>query len=203
MQGRCTSRGGEDRREDRVIERADSRMRPVMFVVASGVLAGVLVWLWRVSPRVEFLRAAAADLAVVSWTSFVLPLRGLPRFDAWYRLRRWERSGRLYHWLGVPLFRAAVRKSPLARFNRSLPHAWKSGDPERIEDETRTAEAAHGVAFLIALALAIAAFVTGRIRWAIWLAVLDLPLNLYPVLLQRDLRHQLIEKIRSGEMEHP
>jgi hypothetical protein len=177
--------------------------RRILFVLASAVLAGLLVWLWRMPPRVEFVRAALADLALVSWTSFVLPLRGLPRFDAYYRLRRWERNGRIFQWVGVPLFREFVRKSVLARFNRSLPSAWKSGDPERIEDETRTAEAAHGVAFLLALGLAIAALAAGHTRWAIWIAVLDLPLNFYPVLLQRDLRHQLIEKIRTGEMEHP
>ena len=178
-------------------------MRAALFFLASLTTAGLLVLFWRMPPGLEFVRAALANLAVVSWTSFVLPLRGLPRFESWFALRRWERRGRFYTWLGVPLFREAVRRGPLSRFNRALPSAWHSGDPERIEEETRTAEAAHLVAFGIMLAFALAALLPGRTRWAVWLVVLVVPLNLYPVLLQRDHRHRLLEMVRRGEIEHP
>ena len=178
-------------------------MRPVLFFLASVITATVVVLFWRVPHGLEFLRAALTNLAIVTWSSFVLPLRGLPRFESWYRLRRWERSGRFFTWLGVPLFRMLVRRTPLSRFNRALPSAWHSGDPERIEEETRTAEAAHLVAFFVVVVLALAAFLAGRTRWAVWLVVLDVPLNLYPVLLQRDHRHRLFEMLRRGEIEHP
>lgn len=178
-------------------------MRPVLFFVASITTAAILVLVWRMPPGLEFVRAVLANLAVVTWSSFVLPLRGLPRFESWFRLRSWERSGRFFTWLGVPLFRTLVRRTPLSRFNRALPSAWHSGDPERMKEETRTAEAAHLVAFFLVLALAAFAFLAGHTRWAVWLAVLDVPLNLYPVLLQRDHRHRLFEMIRRGELEHP
>lgn len=177
-------------------------MRPALFALASLLTGALLVLFWQMPPGLEFVRAALANFAVVAWSSFVLPLRGLPRFEAWYRLRPWERSGRFFTWLGVPLFRTLVRRTPLSRFNRALPSAWHSGDPERIEEETRTAEAAHLVAFFLVLALALAALLAGRTRWAVWLAVLDVPLNLYPVLLQRDHRHRLFEMVRRGEIEH-
>jgi hypothetical protein len=35
-----------------------------------------------------------------------------------------------------------------------------------------------------------------------WLAVLDLPMNLYPVLLQRDHRHRLQELLSAGKLAH-
>ena len=178
-------------------------MRLALFVLASVLVATLLVVLWRMPAGLEFVRALLANLAVVTWSSFVLPLRGLPRFESWYRLRRWERSGRFFAWLGVPLFRTLVRRTPLSRFNRALPSAWHSGDPERMEEETRTAEAAHLVAFFVVVALAAFALFAEHARWAVWLAVLDVPLNLYPVLLQRDHRHRLFEMVRRGELEHP
>lgn len=178
-------------------------MRPVLFFVASVITATAVVLFWLVPHGLEFVRAALTNLAVVTWSSFVLPLRGLPRFDAWYRLRSWERSGRFFAWLGVPLFRTLVRRTPLSRFNRALPTAWHSGDAGRMDEETRTAEAAHLVAFFVVVVLALVALVAGRTRWAVWLLVLDVPLNLYPVLLQRDHRHRLLEMVRRGEIEHP
>jgi hypothetical protein len=179
-------------------------MRQLLFVVASLGLAVLLVVLMS-SPAESgaFLPAALTNLAVVGWSSFVLPLRGLPRFDEYFELRAWERSGQLYDVLGVPLFRSLVRRGPLSLFNHALPAAWHSGDPERIEHEARTAEVGHAVAFLFVLALALTALGRGEPRQAAWLAVLDVPTNLYPVLLQRYHRVRLAKLVLSGEMASP
>lgn len=177
-------------------------MRRLLFAMASLVLAVLLAALGSATDGGAFIRAALANLAVVAWSSFVLPLRGLPRFDEYFELRPWERSGRLYRALGVELFRALVRRGPLSIFNRALPAAWHSGDPERIEHEARASEAGHGVAFVIVLALALLSIVRGDGPRAAWLAVLDVPMNLYPVLLQRSHRVRLAQLVRSGEMPH-
>lgn len=165
--------------------------RRVWFGAASLALAAILYGLASDGDQLPFVRAALANLAVVGWSSFVLPLRGLPPFDEYYRLRGWERSGRLYHLLGVSWFRAVVRRGPLSIFNRALPAAWHSGDLARIERETRAAEAGHAIAFGIVILLAVLAFVRGYRANAIWLLALDLPMNFYPVLLQRDHRVRL------------
>jgi len=175
--------------------------RHALFLAASLVLVAVLVALGRDGEGGAFLRAALANLAVVTWSSFVLPLRGLPPFESYFRLRSWERSGRLHRALGVPLFRALVRRGPLSIFNRTLPGAWHNGDPALIERETRAAEAGHGIAFCIVLGLAILALVRGETARAVWLIVLDLPMNLYPVLLQRDHRVRLAGQIEGGPGE--
>ena len=177
-------------------------MRSAIFALASLALVMILVLITLSAGIPPFVDAAAVNLAVVAWSAFVLPLRGLPRFDEYFALRPWERSGRVFHWLGVPLFRAIVRRGPLSLSNRALPAAWHSGDPERIERETRAAEGGHAIAFLIVLALAGLAVVRGDTERAVWLAALDVPLNLYPVLLQRDHRHRLQEMLRAGELHH-
>jgi hypothetical protein len=175
-------------------------MRHVLFAFASLALAAVVALLVSSTGSAAFVTAALANLTVVTWSSFVLPMRGLPRFDEYFELRAWELSGRLYRALGVEVFRSLVRRGPLSLFNHALPAAWHSGDPERIEHEARTAEAGHGVAFLIVLALAPVALVRGEPGQAAWLAVLDVPTNLYPVLLQRYHRVRLAQLLRSGEI---
>ncbi len=163
---------------------APGPIRRSLFVAASVALVAFLILIAR-GEGAAFLSAAAANLAVVAWSSFVLPLRGLPAFESYFRLRRWERTGRLYRALGVPLFRAIVRRGPLSVFNRALPAAWRTGDRGRIEHEIRAAEAGHGIAFGIVLALSITAYLRGHPGRAAWLVALDIPMNLYPVLLQR------------------
>jgi len=148
-------------------------MRHVLFAFASLALAAVVALLVGSAGGGAFVSAALANLTVVTWSSFVLPLRGLPRFDEYFELRAWERSGRLYRALGVEGFRLLVRRGPLSIFNHALPAAWHSGDPERIEHEARTSEAGHVVAFLIVLALALVAVVRGELAQAAWLAALD------------------------------
>jgi hypothetical protein len=177
-------------------------MRATAFALVSLLVAAIIVLLVRNAGIGPFVHAALVNLAVVAWAAFVLPLRGLPRFDEFYTLRAWERSGRVFHWLGVPLFRALVRRGPLSLPNRALPAAWRSGDPERIERETRAAEGGHAIAFLIVFLLAVVSLVRGAVQRAAWLAALDIPMNLYPVLLQRDHRHRLQELVRAGELQH-
>ena len=175
-------------------------MRATLFAIASLALAVFLVLIGRSAGIGPFLHATLANLAVVTWSAFVLPLRGLPPFDEYYRLRAWERSGRVYRWLGVPIFRALVRRGPLSLPNRALPAAWHSGDPARIERETRAAEGGHGIAFVIVLVLALAALARGSGERAAWLVALDIPMNLYPMLLQRDHRLRLRKMLGSGEL---
>jgi hypothetical protein len=176
-------------------------MRLLLFALASVALAIVVAFVGDLDELAPFLRALMANLAVIAWTSFVVPIRGLPRMDGYYRLRAWERSGHIYVWLGVPFFRAAIRRGPLSIFNRRLPAAWKQGDPDKIVFETMTAEGGHLIAFLIVLAMAIGAWSRGDWEMAGWLAIIDLPMNLYPVLLQRDHRQRLLEKVQKGELE--
>jgi hypothetical protein len=175
-------------------------MRATIFALASVALVVLLVFIGMSTGIGPFMHAALVNLAVVGWSAFVLPLRGLPPIDSYYKLRAWERSGRMYRWLGVPLFRALVRRGPLSIYNRALPAAWHGGDPERIERETRAAEGGHGIAFLIVLFLALVALVRGDLERAAWLLALDIPINLYPVLLQRDHRQRLEKMLRAGEV---
>ena len=177
-------------------------MRALVFAAASLLVVVLLVLLGLSTRFGPFVHAALVNLAVVGWAAFVLPLRGLPPFDEYYALRRWERSGRVFHWLGVPWFRALVRRGPLSLSNRALPAAWHSGDPARIERETRAAEGGHAIAFVIVLVIAVVSLVRGAPQRAAWLALLDIPMNLYPVLLQRDHRHRLLEMLRAGELAH-
>lgn len=177
-------------------------MRMGVFLAASLGLAVfiVVVGLGGVGPPP--LRAFAAALAVATWSSFVLPLRGLPALPGWFRLRDWERTGRLYRLLGVRAFRRLVRRGPFAIFNHRLRAAWRDHDVARMERETCFSETVHLVAFVVVLGLALMAALRGEAATARWLVVFDVPLNLYPVLLQRDHRARIVRLHERPPLEH-
>ena len=55
----------------------------------------------------------------------------------------------------------------------------------RMERETRAAETAHGVCFAIVAGFAVYAAATGRIAGAVWLLIVGIVCQVYPMLLQR------------------
>jgi hypothetical protein len=118
----------------------------------------------------------------------------LPR--SYYRVRPFERNGRLYEALGVRVFRRLVpdgdfanrwrrRKNPGYRVvvNRAAARAFLV--------RTEESERGHLVLLLLGLPAIALAWQVGWYGWAIYLAAGNVLVNLYPVLLQRYTRGRL------------
>ena len=88
-------------------------------------------------------------------------------------------------------FQAFLKTFRLGVFGMRPPDFRVTGDVaflRRMERDTRSAEAAHGVCFAIVLGFAVYAVVTGRIAGAGWLFVTGVVCHAYPMLLQRHQR---------------
>lgn len=118
----------------------------------------------------------------------------LPR--SYYRVRSFERDGRVYEALGVRLFRRLVpdgdfanrwrrRKNPGFRVvaNRAAARAFLV--------RTEESERGHLVLLLLGLPAIALASQVGWYGWAVYLGVGNVLVNLYPVLLQRYTRGRL------------
>lgn len=112
----------------------------------------------------------------------------LPRLPArFHALRGFERDGRVYNMLGVPIFKKLLRRGPLAVFNPDL-HLPKEPTPERLahlDQRIRDAEASHFILFALTLGVVVNAIWHGWWLAAVWTLVFDVLLNGYPVMLQR------------------
>lgn len=118
----------------------------------------------------------------------------------WHRLRRFERSGRVYELLGVRVVKWLLRRGPLAVFNPHL-HLPAERTPEhlaRLEQRMKDAEASHAILLVLTLAVVANALAHGWWAAALWTVVFDLLLNGYPVLLQRYNRALLHTRFGGG-----
>jgi hypothetical protein len=124
---------------------------------------------------------------VMSWVAVcgqVLPVF-LP--DSYYRMRAFERSGRLYEIAGVRAFKALVRRGPLRILSPTLrmPRQPAPRDLERFAGQSRKAEAGHVITFALVALPSMGALLAGWWWSALWAVVFGAVLNGYPVMLQR------------------
>jgi hypothetical protein len=165
--------------------------RAFRIVGSSAALAGGL---WLASASLAYrglVFAVIANWLIVAWVAVIGPAIRWRLPDAYLRLREWERDGRLYRRLGVPLFGAVVRHTPLRTLT---PDAYLHGRPGRIGivlDLCAHAEAVHVWIFLLALPLALYGVARGWWGAVGWLLAINALLNLYPVLQQRMIRGRL------------
>lgn len=166
----------------------DEGVRKVLF--AAGVTAVAVAAL---AAGRRWLGADSAGFAfVVVW----VPMTWLgtlsrvvrPRLpEEFHRLLPFERSGRLYEHLGVRVFKALLRRGPLAWFNPDL-HLPTERSPEqltRLEQRMRDAEAAHALLFVATLGVVAHALANRWLTAAALTLAFDVVLNGYPVVLQR------------------
>jgi hypothetical protein len=145
---------------------------------ASGWFAFVVVW-W--------------PMVWVGTMSRLVQLR-LP--EGVHVLRPFERDGRVYERIGVPVAKRLLRRGPLARFNPQL-HLPTERTPEqlaRLAQRMRDAEASHAVLFVATSAVAAHAALRGWWSAALLTLVLDVVMNGYPVMLQRYNRARLARR---------
>jgi hypothetical protein len=102
-----------------------------------------------------------------------------------YRFWRWEDDGKVYQWFGLAAFRWVLLHTPLQRLNPNVRLRSGRSDFDRLLRSQRAAEGSHAIAALITLALAAWYSLTGHAVVGLWFFVVNIPLNLYPVMLQR------------------
>jgi hypothetical protein len=125
--------------------------------------------------------------------------------ERYYRLRTFEHEGRSYEYLGVHWFKKLVRHGPFTIFAPTLRLQRKitelSGtELTRLEGEMCKTEAGHLAIGLIVILMAAYTAIRGWWDAAGWLLLFNIPLNIYPLLLQRYNRAKLqplLEKVEG------
>ena len=123
--------------------------------------------------------------------------------ERYYRIKTFESSGRVYERLGVRFFKRFVPNGDyINRVMRRYEPGYRvvrcEGSLVEFEARTRLAERCHVAGLLIALPSAAYALMLGWNGFALWLLLPNIPLHLYPVLLQRYTRARIQRVRRRG-----
>jgi hypothetical protein len=155
----------------------------------------LLVWVVPVQMFLTHTLEASARVPVVLLT-FVCVVIGACLPGGYFRLRRAEADGRVYAALGVRRFRSIVAYGgPMVRLMRRIdPESYtrlkKSTLSER-ERRTRKTEKIHWALLLGTIPAAVWAVLQREYWFAVYLLAANVPMNVYPILLQRYTRARL------------
>jgi len=133
--------------------------------------------------------------AAIHWVSGVLIITlagmlppALP--DTWLRLRRWEADGSIYRRLGIDGYRKVLLASPSGP-NVFLKFQGRRSQIPDLEQFTKNAEMGHLTLLVVSIVVTAIAWRTGYWRTALFLTMVNVPWNVYPVMLQRYTRSRL------------
>ena len=118
----------------------------------------------------------------------------------YYREKTWEKKGKIYENFGINLFRKLLvligwekmnkKANPVENNLQALTH---------LEYRTKQSELGHIIVFFIVLAFTIYVAITFGIKESLSLIILNILLNVYPVLLQRYNRPRLQRAINLSK----
>jgi hypothetical protein len=177
--------------------------RLVVIILATLVLCLAISWCLR---EFDFRTASFAFLLnwlVVSWVRVVFEVASISFGEGYFRPRAFEREGRTYEYLGVRIFKKLMLNRISTILNASLRFSGRLDSLKQLETATRAAETAHAIVFLMMLLPTAYALTKGWLDAAGWMMLFNIPLNMYPVMLQRYNRMRLQRLMQKRRFHRP
>ncbi|WP_158859985.1 glycosyl-4,4'-diaponeurosporenoate acyltransferase CrtO family protein [Lunatibacter salilacus] len=151
-------------------------------IFASFVIYLVAVWTGLDSFLFAWVLNFMLMMSLLAFTKTVQPTFK----STYYTIRKWEQEGRIYKLLGVNIFRKLLVWVGWEKLNKkTLPVKNSSESLMNLSYATRESEFGHLVIFFIVMIFTIFVAVKFGIVKSIWLLLLNILLNVYPVLVQR------------------
>ena len=169
----------------------------LIVVITAAVVTAVITWALRSYGFRSVPFAVLANFLLLDWVAVISSALGekvrfyLPQ--KYYAMKRFEKDGRIYEFIGVRYFKRLVAKGPLAML-ASIRFQGKRALLDHLYQETLWGEAVHLVMFLIILGLALYSLLRRWYDVVTYLMVCNTVVNFYPVILQRYNRFR-IEKV--------
>ncbi len=120
--------------------------------------------------------------------------------STYYKEKKWEDRGKIYELLGIHWFRKLLlwigweklnkKANPVEKNTKSLSH---------LLYRTKQSELGHIIIFIIVLGFTLLVALKYGIRESLWLLVLNILMNLYPIFLQRYNRPRYMRAIYLSE----
>lgn len=155
-----------------------------LLIVLSAIASVALL---SISMRLHSLAFAwGLNFLLMFWVFIFMETHSNALNSSYYTSRIWERKGQLYEYCGIHLFRKLLVVIGWEKLHKKSNPVEKSSTALQLNlIKTKKAEIGHLMIFLIVLLVTLMVIATSGLRSAMWLIVLNILLNLYPVLLQR------------------
>jgi len=120
-----------------------------------------------------------------------------PEFKSnYYKEKVWEKRGKIYESFGINIFRKLLVLVGWEKLNKKANPVEKNLEALiHLEYRTKQSELGHIIIFFIVIGFNVYVALTFGILESLWLMVLNIVLNLYPILLQRYNRPRLNKAI--------
>ncbi|SHN09247.1 hypothetical protein SAMN04488057_106177 [Cyclobacterium lianum] len=110
----------------------------------------------------------------------------------WFDSKKWEADGKIYKRFGVDLFRKLLVWVKWEKLTKAANPIKKDRETlTKLAYKTRQSEFGHAIIFIIVLIFGIVVAFSYGFRQSVWLLLLNILLNLYPIALQRYNRPRL------------
>lgn len=116
--------------------------------------------------------------------------------SSYYTTKGWERRGKIYERLGINFFRKLLVWIGWEKLNRkNIPVEKNTKALENLHYQTKKAELGHVIILFIVLGFNVFVAIKFGVLKSLWLLVLNVLLNLYPIFLQRYNRPRIARAI--------
>lgn len=152
-----------------------------------------------------FAFAWVLNFVLMGWYTYIDSLFDWKYNSSYFDTRSFEKGGSVYKYMGVHLYRkllVAIGWEKISRKEAKITNTRKA--LSLVEAKSRSSEAGHAVIFIIVGVVTL--LVADTIGEAIWLIILNLLLNIYPIMVQRYNRpryRRLLQKMKEKQTLQP
>lgn len=148
-----------------------------------------------------FAFAWVLNFVLMAWYTYLDALFGWKYDSSYFHSKDLEKNGAVYKYFGVHLYRKLLVIIGWEKISRKDAKITKSRSSIALaEAKSRNSEVGHSLIFIIVAVITLV--VSSNLREALWLIILNLLLNVYPVFVQRYNRpryNRLLQKMRNAE----
>ena len=124
------------------------------------------------------------NFALMAWFTYVDSLFNWKYGSSYFEPQPFEKGGSIYKFFGVHFYRKLLVWTGWEKISKKGNKISNSrGSLKLAEYKSRSSEAGHTIIFFVVGALTI--LVSDTLREALWLSILNLLLNVYPIFVQR------------------
>lgn len=154
----------------------------ISIVIATIVIFGVALWTGLDSFLFAWVLNLMLMMCLQGFTKAIQP----KLTSNYYHLKKWEQEGKIYKYFGVNIFKKLMVLIGWEKIHKKDNPVKNSVEAlENLEYSNRQSEFAHLIVFLIIMVFTIFIAIQFGIVNSLWLLILNIILNLYPVMVQR------------------